>query len=148
MHDQEFIAHYLLIISEFIPLECNQCTRRIAWFKLSAKTSDYVSLEEFLSCFFITGSLQPNLTSVETWGETQIKVTWQPVDFADGDGPHFYELYIDEHLEYFGNDVIYIARRLTPDTMYHFKLRSCAQNNHVCSFFSKTLSGTTAPSRK
>ncbi|XP_028392902.1 uncharacterized protein LOC114517404 [Dendronephthya gigantea] len=95
-----------------------------------------------------SGSLQPNLTSVETWGETQIKVTWEPFHLVESDEPHFYELYIDEHLEYFGNDVIYIARRLTPDTIYHFKLRSCVQNNQVCSLFSKILSGTTAPSGK
>ena len=98
--------------------------------------------------YYASGAFLPNLTTVETWGETQIKVTWQPFEHVDSDKPHFYELYIDDHLEYFGNDVIYIARRLNPDTMYHFKLRSCIQGSKICSPFSKTLSGTTALSRK
>ena len=93
---------------------------------------------------------QPNLTTVEALSETQIEVTWQPFDHVDDNKPHVYELYIDDYLEYFGNDVIYIARRLTPDTMYHFKLRSCVRDNERqdCSLFSKTLSGTTNQSRK
>jgi hypothetical protein len=99
---------------------------------------------------FISGTLQPNLTTVEALSETQIEVSWQPFDQKDNHKPHVYELYIDDHLEYFGNDVVYIARRLTPDTMYHFKLRSCVRDDEgqKCSTFSKTLSGTTKQSRK
>ena len=97
-----------------------------------------------------SGMPQPNLTTVEALSETQIEVTWQPFDHLDDNKPHVYELYIDDYLEYFGNDVIYIARRLTPDTMYHFKLRSCVRDSERqdCSMFSKTLSGTTNESPK
>lgn len=116
--------------------------------------------EKLASCFLVivaiallwiqgtSGEDQPNVTTVETWGETQIKVTWQPYEHAQSSKPHHYELHIDDHLEYFGNDVMYVARRLTPDTIYHFKLRWCIEDTNQCSQFSKTLPGVTARSQK
>lgn len=98
----------------------------------------------------VSGANEPNLISVKPLGETQIKVTWQSLTHVDSDKQYLYKLYIDDHLEYFGKDVMYIVRRLTPDSIYHFKLRWCVRvkHKHHCSPFSKTLSGTTAQSSK
>lgn len=91
---------------------------------------------------------RPVVPNVTATSPTEIKMSWCRVKPNNIEIDH-YELYIDNELEYSGIDVMYVAKRLKPWTLYEVKLRSCGfQPGFACSPFSRPILVMTLADRK
>ena len=94
---------------------------------------------------FFTGSSdlmhKPFAPYVKPVSPSEIEISWLPVVIPGGVSR--YELFNGDELEYSGQDLRYIAKRLKPNTEYKFKLRACGYVLGTCSEFTMFRSGRT-----
>jgi len=89
---------------------------------------------------------RPFAPHAQVIGRNEIKIKWLPALLKHRELRVYYELYSDDDLEYVGQDLAHVAKRLRHGDEYMFRLRIC--NAYLpldCSKFSipryKRLSG-------
>eukprot|EP00111_Clytia_hemisphaerica_P021797 TCONS_00064087-protein len=83
------------------------------------------------------GDYRPFAPHAQVISRNEIKIKWLPARLNHNDLVIVYELYSNQDLEYFGQDLVHVAKRLQHGREYKFQLRICnAMLPNDCSQFS------------